>query len=91
MSLQVNSLQERLTQLQVLDVFLQLNFILCIFGEQNFTIFFPNCQGTMLSVMDKYESLERLEELHLRNLGMASVLILLPFCPGVRVLSLKYS
>ena len=45
----------------------------------------------MLSVMDKYESLERLEELHLRNLGMASVLILLPFCPGVRVLSLKYS
>ena len=48
-------------------------------------------QGTMLSVMDKYDSLLRLEELHLRNLGMGSVLILLPFCPTVRKLTLKYS
>jgi len=48
-------------------------------------------QGTMLNVMDKYDSLLKLEELHLRNLGMGSVLILLPFCPNVRKLTLKYS
>ena len=39
----------------------------------------------------RYDSLLKLEELHLRNLGMGSVLILLPFCPNVRKLTLKYS
>jgi len=48
-------------------------------------------QTTMLSVMNKYGSLKRLEELHLRNLGMGSVLIILPFCPNVKKLTLKYS
>merc|ERR1719348_298548 len=43
-------------------------------------------QTTMLSVMNKYGSLKRLEELHLRNLGMGSVLIILPFCPNVKKL-----
>ena len=45
----------------------------------------------MLSVMDKYGPMEKLEELHLKNLSMGSVLILLPFIPGVKVLSMKYS
>ena len=45
----------------------------------------------MLTVMGKYGDLCQLEELHLRNLGMGSLLILLPFCPHVRRLTLKYS
>ena len=45
----------------------------------------------MLSVMDKYGPMEKLEELHLKNLSMGSVLILLPFIPGVKILSMKYS
>ena len=48
-------------------------------------------QTTMLTVMNKYDSLRKLEELHLRNLGMGSVLILLPFCPKIKKLTLKYS
>merc|ERR1719348_1087495 len=48
-------------------------------------------QTTMLTVMNKYGSLKKLEELHLRNLGMGSVLIILPFCPNVKKLTLKYS
>ena len=48
-------------------------------------------QGTMLTVMGKYGDLCQLEELHLRNLGMGSLLILLPFSPHVRRLTLKYS
>ena len=48
-------------------------------------------QTTMLTVMNKYGSLKKLEELHLRNLGMGSLLILLPFCPNVKKLTLKYS
>ena len=48
-------------------------------------------QGTMLTVMGKYGDLCQLEELHLRNLGMGSLLILLPFAPHVRRLTLKYS
>ena len=38
----------------------------------------------MLTVMGKYGDLCQLEELHLRNLGMGSLLILLPFAPHVR-------
>eukprot|EP00090_Calanus_glacialis_P003393 TRINITY_DN12513_c0_g1_i1.p1 TRINITY_DN12513_c0_g1~~TRINITY_DN12513_c0_g1_i1.p1 ORF type:complete len:570 (-),score=148.82 TRINITY_DN12513_c0_g1_i1:78-1787(-) len=48
-------------------------------------------QITMLDVMNKYGNLKRLEELHLRNLGMGSLLILLPFCPELKALTLKYS
>ena len=45
----------------------------------------------MLTVMDKYDNLKKLEELHLKNLGMGSLLILLPFCPNIKKLTLKYS
>jgi len=48
-------------------------------------------QVTMLDVMNKYGNLRRLEDLHLRNLGMGSLLILLPFCPELKALTLKYS
>lgn len=48
-------------------------------------------QVTMLSVMDKYGTLKKLEELNLKNLSMGSLLILLPFCPNLTKLSLKYS
>jgi len=48
-------------------------------------------QGRMLDVMDKYGYFKRLEDLHLKNLSMGSLLILLPFCPEVRKLSLKYA
>ena len=44
----------------------------------------------MLTVMDKYDDLRKLEELHLKNLGMGSLLILLPFCPEIKKLTLKY-
>ena len=44
----------------------------------------------MLTVMDKYDNLKKLEELHLKNLGMGSLLILLPFCPNIKKLTLKY-
>jgi len=50
-----------------------------------------NLQVTMLGVMDKYGNLRKLEELHLKNLSMGSLLILLPFCPNLRKLTLKYS
>merc|ERR1712080_414151 len=50
-----------------------------------------NLQVTMLGVMDKYGNLRKLEELHLKNLSMGSLLILLPFCPSLRKLTLKYS
>ena len=45
----------------------------------------------MLNVMDKYDNLRKLEELHLKNLGMGSLLILIPFCPELKKLTLKYS
>ena len=45
----------------------------------------------MLNVMDKYGPMEKLEELHVKNLSMGSVLILLPFVPNIRKLSMKYS
>ena len=48
-------------------------------------------QCTMLSVMDKYDNLRKLEQLHLKNLGMGSLLILIPFCPELKKLTLKYS
>jgi len=48
-------------------------------------------QVTMLDVMNKYGNLKRLEELHLKNLSMGSLLIILPFCPKLRKLTLKYS
>ena len=48
-------------------------------------------QCTMLDVMDKYDNLRKLEELHLKNLGMGSLLILIPFCPELKKLTLKYS
>jgi len=48
-------------------------------------------QITMLDVMNKYGNLRKLEELHLKNLGMGSLLILLPFCPFIKKLTLKYS
>jgi len=48
-------------------------------------------QVTMLDVMNKYGNLRKLEELHLKNLSMGSLLILLPFCPNLRKLTLKYS
>ena len=41
--------------------------------------------------MDKYDNLRKLEELHLKNLGMGSLLILIPFCPELKKLTLKYS
>merc|ERR1712012_22010 len=49
-----------------------------------------NLQVTMLDVMNKYGNLRRLEELHLKNLSMGSLLIILPFCPNLRKLTLKY-
>ena len=67
------------------------NFICLVMQVSSLQERLTQLQGTMLSVMDKYDSLVRLEELHLRNLGMGSVLILLPFCPNVRKLTLKYS
>ena len=45
----------------------------------------------MLTVMDKYGTLKKLEDLYLKNLSMGSLLILLPFCPNVTKLALKYS
>ena len=48
-------------------------------------------QNTMMSVMNKYGNLKKLEELHLRNMGMGSLLILLPFAPHIKKLTLKYS
>lgn len=47
-------------------------------------------QVTMLGVMDKYGPMARLERLTVRNLSMGSLLILLPFAPGLRHLSMKY-
>ena len=61
-------------------------------------------QVTMLDVMNKYGCLKKLEvgwrrhdhpdrvdqELHLKNLSMGSLLIILPFCPSLRKLTLKY-
>lgn len=49
-----------------------------------------NLQVTMLDVMIKYGNLKKLEELHLKNLSMGSLLIILPFCPNLRKLTLKY-
>merc|ERR1712059_195186 len=48
-------------------------------------------QVTMLDVMNKYGNLKKLEELHLKNLSMGRLLIILPFCPELRKLTLKYS
>jgi len=48
-------------------------------------------QMTMLTVMNKYGNLNRLEHLHLKNLSMGSLLIILPFCPNLVKLTLKYS
>jgi len=48
-------------------------------------------QSTMLTVMNKYGNFNRLEELHLKNLSMGSLLILLPFCPNLVKMTLKYS
>jgi len=48
-------------------------------------------QMTMLNVMNKYGNLNKLENLHLKNLSMGSLLILLPFCPNLVKLTLKYS
>ncbi len=45
---------------------------------------------TMLSVMDKYGPMEKLEHLSVCNLSMGSVLILLPFSPYLKTLSMKY-
>ncbi len=47
-------------------------------------------QVTMLGVMDKYGPMSRLEHLTLRNLSMGSLLILLPFAPNLKTLSMKY-
>jgi len=48
-------------------------------------------QGTMMQVMDHYGDLGKLESLQLRNVGMGSLLILLPYCPALVRLSLRYS
>jgi len=48
-------------------------------------------QMTMMTVMNKYGNLIQLEELRLKNLSMGSLLILLPFCPNLVKLTLKYS
>ncbi len=44
----------------------------------------------MLGVMEKYGPMSRLEHLRLSNLSMGSLLILLPFAPALRTLSMKY-
>ena len=44
----------------------------------------------MLDVMEKYGPMDNLEELSLRNLSMGSILIILPFAPVLKKLSLKY-
>ena len=48
-------------------------------------------QITMLDVMEKYGPMEKLEHLRLRNLSMGSLLIILPFAPNLRTLSLRYN
>ncbi len=48
-------------------------------------------QITMLDVMSKYGPMEKLEHLQLRNLSMGSLLIILPFAPNLKTLSLKYN
>lgn len=48
-------------------------------------------QVTMLDVMGKYGDMAHLEVLTTRNLSMGSLLIVLPFAPGLRTLSIKYS
>ena len=45
----------------------------------------------MLDVMEKYGPMEKLEQLRLRNLSMGSLLIILPFAPNLRTLSLRYN
>ena len=45
----------------------------------------------MLEVMEKYGPMNHLTEFRVRNLTMGSVLILLPFMPALRRLSMKYS
>ena len=45
----------------------------------------------MLDVMEKYGPMEKLEHLRLRNLSMGSLLIILPFAPNLRTLSLRYN
>ena len=47
-------------------------------------------QVTMLGVMEKYGPMSRLEHLTVRNMSMGSLLILLPFAPNLRTLSMKY-
>ncbi len=44
----------------------------------------------MLGVMEKYGPMSKLEHLRLSNLSMGSLLILLPFAPSLRTLSMKY-
>ena len=51
----------------------------------------PPLQITMLDVMEKYGPMEKLEHLRLRNLSMGSLLIILPFAPNLRTLSLRYN
>jgi hypothetical protein len=45
----------------------------------------------MLDVMEKYGPMEKLEVLTLRNLSMGSLLIILPFAPNLKSLSLRYN
>ncbi len=47
-------------------------------------------QVTMLGVMEKYGPMSRLEHLTVRNMSMGSLLILLPFAPNLRTMSMKY-
>jgi len=44
----------------------------------------------MLDVMDKYGALIHLEQLHIKNVSMGSLLILLPFAPNLSILNMSY-
>ena len=80
--LQVSSLQERLENLQVtmLDVMNKYGNLkrLEVASQSN------NAGDQHLSVVFLPQ------ELHLKNLSMGSLLIILPFCPNLRKLTLKY-